>query len=58
MKIRLCWQPFRSIQKWQFKKSDYPLKELSLRFLDDFDYYLKTEKKHKTNHYQQNHSKT
>lgn len=30
--------------KWQFKKSDYPLKELSLRFLDDFDYYLKTEK--------------
>jgi integrase/recombinase XerD len=30
--------------KWKFKKSDYPLKELSLRFLDDFDYYLKTEK--------------
>lgn len=30
--------------KWQFKKSDYPLKELSLRFLDDLDYYLKTEK--------------
>lgn len=31
--------------KWKFKKSDFPLKELSLRFLDDFDYYLKTEKK-------------
>ena len=30
--------------KWNFKKSDFPLKELSLRFLDDFDYYLKTEK--------------
>lgn len=30
--------------KWQFKKSDYPLKELSLRFLNDFDCYLKTEK--------------
>ena len=30
--------------KWKFKKSDFPLKELSLRFLDDFDYYLKTEK--------------
>lgn len=29
--------------KWNFKKSDFPLKELSLRFLDDFDYYLKTE---------------
>jgi integrase len=31
--------------KWKFKKSDFPLKELSLRFLDDFDYYLKTEKR-------------
>jgi integrase/recombinase XerD len=30
--------------KSKFKKSDFPLKELSLRFLDDFDYYLKTEK--------------
>nr|WP_315167590.1 site-specific integrase [uncultured Flavobacterium sp.] len=30
--------------KWKSKKSDFPLKELSLRFLDDFDYYLKTEK--------------
>lgn len=30
--------------KWNFKKSDFPLKELNLRFLDDFDYYLKTEK--------------
>jgi len=31
--------------KWKFKKADYPLEELSLQFLDDFDYYLKTEKK-------------
>lgn len=31
--------------KWKFKKTDYPLEELSLQFLDDFDYYLKTEKK-------------
>lgn len=31
--------------KWKFKKLDYPLEELSLQFLDDFDYYLKTEKK-------------
>jgi hypothetical protein len=29
--------------KWK-KKTDYP-EELSLQFLDDFDYYLKTEKK-------------
>lgn len=31
--------------KWKFRKADLPLKELSLQFLDDFDYYLKTEKK-------------
>ena len=31
--------------KWKFNKGDYPLEELSLQFLDDFDYYLKTEKK-------------
>ena len=31
--------------KWKQKKTDYPLEELSLQFLTDFDYYLKTEKK-------------
>jgi integrase len=31
--------------KWKFNKVDYPLEELNLQFLDDFDYYLKTEKK-------------
>nr|WP_315160833.1 site-specific integrase [uncultured Flavobacterium sp.] len=31
--------------KWKYKKADYPLEELSLQFLDDFDYYLKIEKK-------------
>jgi integrase len=31
--------------KWKFKKTDFPLEELSLQFLDDFDYYLKTEKR-------------
>ena len=31
--------------KWKYKKADYPLEELNLQFLDDFDYYLKTEKK-------------
>lgn len=30
--------------KWKYKKTDYPLEELSLQFLNDFDYYLKTEK--------------
>jgi integrase/recombinase XerD len=31
--------------KWKYKKADYPLQDLSLQFLNDFDYYLKTEKK-------------
>lgn len=31
--------------KWKFKKTDYPLEELNLQFLDDFEYYLRTEKK-------------
>ncbi|WP_369013393.1 tyrosine-type recombinase/integrase [Flavobacterium anhuiense] len=30
--------------KWKFKKSDYPLKDLKLEFLHDFEYYLKTVK--------------
>jgi integrase/recombinase XerD len=31
--------------KWKFRKTDFPIEELSLQFLDDFDYFLKTEKK-------------
>lgn len=31
--------------KCKYKKADYPLQDLSLQFLNDFDYYLKTEKK-------------
>lgn len=31
--------------KWKFRKTDFPLVELSLQFLDDFDYFLKIEKK-------------
>lgn len=30
--------------KWKFKKTDFPLEELNLQFLDDFEYYLRTEK--------------
>ena len=31
--------------KCKFRKTDFPLEELSLQFLDDFDYFLKIEKK-------------
>ncbi len=33
--------------KWKFNKLDYPFKELKAQFLNDFEYYLKTEKHHK-----------
>ncbi|WP_412987657.1 site-specific integrase [Pontimicrobium sp. IMCC45349] len=33
--------------KWKYKVSDYPLNKLSLKFLDDFDFYLKTKEDHK-----------
>lgn len=33
--------------KWKFKVNDYPLKNLQLQFLYDFEYYLKTVKKQK-----------
>lgn len=33
--------------KWKYKKNDYPLEDLSQQFLDDFEYYLKTEKAQK-----------
>jgi integrase/recombinase XerD len=33
--------------KWQYKKSDVSLEGLNLQFLEDFDYFLKTEKKQK-----------
>lgn len=31
--------------KWKFKKTDFPMEDLNLQFLDDFEYYLRTEKK-------------
>ena len=33
--------------KSKYKKSDLSLEELNLQFLDDFDYFLKTEKNQK-----------
>ena len=34
-----------SFLKWKFKKTDFPLEDLNLQFLEDFEYYLRTEKK-------------
>lgn len=35
-----------SFVKCKFKTKDYPIEKLNLKFLEDFEYYLKTEKKH------------
>ena len=32
--------------KWKFSKRDYPISDLKLQFLHDFEYYLKTEANH------------
>jgi integrase/recombinase XerD len=34
----------KSFIKWQYNRTDYPLKDLKLQFLVDFEYYLKTER--------------
>jgi integrase len=34
----------KSFIKWQHNRTDYPLKDLKLQFLVDFEYYLKTER--------------
>ena len=33
----------KSFIKWKFKTNDYPLKKLSLHFLEEFEYYLKVD---------------
>lgn len=45
MKFEYVANHIESFIKWKFKKQDYPLDDLNLQFLNDFDYYLKTEKK-------------
>jgi len=37
----------RNFIKWKFKKNDIPFEKLDLQFLEDFDYYLKTERNQK-----------
>jgi integrase/recombinase XerD len=46
-KFKYVGKDLETYIKWKFKKNDFPLEELSLQFLEDFDYYLKTEKKQK-----------
>ncbi len=33
--------------KWKYGKTDYLLRELNMSFIEEFEYYLKTEKNHK-----------
>lgn len=45
------WKKFRytcnqaaDFIRWKYKRKDLPMKELKLQFLEDFEYYLKTER--------------
>ena len=45
------WKKFEHVRndakafiRWHYKRVDYPLKDLKLQFLVDFEYYLKTER--------------
>jgi len=49
--VKATWKKFEYVKKhvqsfikWQYKSTDYPLKDLKLQFLSDFEFYLKTEK--------------
>lgn len=52
--VQATWNKFNYVKndvktfiKWKYKTADYPLKDLQLQFINDFEYYLKTVKKHK-----------
>ena len=44
-KYKVTLQHILNFIKWKYKKNDLPLKSLSPTFLEDFDYYMKTELK-------------
>lgn len=46
-KFSYVYKDVESFIKFKFKKKDIPLTELDLKFLIDFEYYLKTEKNNK-----------
>ena len=37
-------QHVKAFIKWKYDRNDFPLKDLKLKFLNDFEYYLKVEK--------------
>ena len=43
-KYNYAYVQAKEFVKWKFEKTDIPLKVLKLNFLDDFEYYLKTER--------------
>jgi len=46
-KFNYAYNDVASFIKFSFKKKDIPLNELNLNFLEEFEYYLKTEKNNK-----------
>lgn len=47
LKFKYVSNHLETFLKWKYNKKDFPIEELSLQFLDDFEFYLKTEKKQK-----------
>jgi integrase len=43
-KFRQAYELLKSFIKHQYGKSDYPFKDLDLKFVQDYEFYLKTEK--------------
>ena len=47
LKFKYVSNHLEAFLKWKYNKKDFPIEELNLQFLDDFEFYLKTEKKQK-----------
>lgn len=43
-KYRYVCDHIEEFIRWKFKRKDIPLEQLNLQFLEDFDYYLKTQR--------------
>ena len=44
VKFEYSYKHVKGFIQYKYKSRDYPLKQLKLQFLSDFEYYLKTEK--------------
>lgn len=43
-KYRTCLQSLKDFLKWKYKKSDIDIREIGFEFINDFEFFLKTER--------------